>query len=432
MVLIKNVGKNTPAYKAGVKNGDDLISINGNEICDVLDYQFYATEEHLELTLRRNGVELTLECEKQMYDDLGLEFETYLMDKKRRCKNGCIFCFIDQNPKGMRETIYFKDDDERLSFLQGNYITLTNLKESDLDRIIKMRISPINVSVHTTDPELRVRMMKNKNAGKVLDLMKKLKDGGVQMNAQIVLCRGYNDGEALKKTLLDLRELFPQVQSVAVVPSGITKHRDGLEKLVPFDKESCVETLALINSLGDENVKTLGHRIFFASDEFYLGAELPLPDEDYYEGYMQLDNGVGMLRSHREEFLCALEGEDGFECDKTVTVATGKAAAAHINELCRLAEEKFSPLKINVVVVENKFFGENITVSGLVVGRDLIDSTKGIKLGEKLLIPRKMLRADGDLFLDDISLEDVEKELGVRLVTVGEYGDDLLYSIIDE
>jgi putative radical SAM enzyme (TIGR03279 family) len=280
MVLIKNVGKNTPADKAGVKNGDELISINDNEICDVLDYQFYATEEILELKLKRNGEEICLRVEKEMYDDLGLDFETYLMDKKRRCKNGCIFCFIDQNPKGMRETIYFKDDDERLSFLQGNYITLTNLEERDLDRIIKMHISPINVSVHTTDPELRVRMMKNKNAGKVLELMKKLQSGGVMMNAQIVLCRGYNDGEALQKTLLDLRELFPQVQSVAVVPSGITNHRDGLEKLVPFDKESCRETLELINTLGDENLKTLGHRIFFASDEFYLGAELPLPDGD--------------------------------------------------------------------------------------------------------------------------------------------------------
>lgn len=431
MVLIKNVEKNTPAYKAGVKNGDELISINGNEICDVLDYQFYATEETLELKLKRNGEEMHLNVEKEMYDDLGLDFETYLMDKKRRCKNGCIFCFIDQNPKGMRETVYFKDDDERLSFLQGNYITLTNLEERDLDRIIKMHISPINVSVHTTDPELRVRMMKNKNAGKVLELMKKLRDGGVQMNAQIVLCRGYNDGEALKKTLLDLRELFPQVQSVAVVPSGITNHRDGLEKLVPFDKESSRETLELINSLGDENVKTLGHRIFFASDEFYLGAEIPLPDEDYYEGYMQLDNGVGSLRSHREEFLSALNDEDAFECKKTVTVATGIAASAHITELCKLAEEKFSPLKINVVTVENKFFGENITVSGLIVGRDLINALNGTELGEKVLIPKNMLRSDGDLFLDDVSVEDAEKELGVPLETVGEYGDDLLYSIID-
>lgn len=431
MVLIKNVGKNTPADKAGVKNGDELISINDNEICDVLDYQFYATEEILELKLKRNGEEICLRVEKEMYDDLGLDFETYLMDKKRRCKNGCIFCFIDQNPKGMRETIYFKDDDERLSFLQGNYITLTNLEERDLDRIIKMHISPINVSVHTTDPELRVRMMKNKNAGKVLELMKKLQGGGVMMNAQIVLCRGYNDGEALQKTLLDLRELFPQVQSVAVVPSGITNHRDGLEKLVPFDKESCRETLELINTLGDENLKTLGHRIFFASDEFYLGAELPLPDEDYYEGYMQLDNGVGSLRSHREEFFGALEDEDAFECEKTVTVATGKAASAHITELCNAAQEKFAPLKINVVTVENRFFGENITVSGLIVGRDLIDALKGLELGEKVLIPKNMLRSDGDLFLDNVSLESAEKELGVPLVTVGEYGDDLLYSIID-
>ena len=363
---------------------------------------------------------MSLRVEKEMYDDLGLDFETYLMDKKRRCKNGCIFCFIDQNPKGMRETIYFKDDDERLSFLQGNYITLTNLEERDLDRIIKMHISPINVSVHTTDPELRVRMMKNKNAGKVLELMKKLQSGGVMMNAQIVLCRGYNDGEALQKTLLDLRELFPQVQSVAVVPSGITNHRDGLEKLVPFDKESCRETLELINTLGDENLKTLGHRIFFASDEFYLGAELPLPDEDYYEGYMQLDNGVGSLRSHREEFFGALEDEDAFECEKTVTVATGKAASAHITELCNAAQEKFAPLKINVVTVENRFFGENITVSGLIVGRDLIDALKGLELGEKVLIPKNMLRSDGDLFLDNVSIESAEKELGVPLVTVGE------------
>ncbi|MBP3386917.1 MAG: DUF512 domain-containing protein [Clostridia bacterium] len=431
MVLIKNVGKNTPAYKVGVQSGDELLSINDNEIYDVLDYQFYATEEHLSLLLRRDGETFSVECEKPMYDDLGLEFETYLMDKKRRCKNGCIFCFIDQNPKGMRETIYFKDDDERLSFLQGNYITLTNLEERDLDRIIKMHISPINVSVHTTDPELRVRMMKNKNAGKVLELMKKLQGGGVLMNAQIVLCRGYNDGDALKKTLLDLRELFPQVQSVAVVPSGITSHRDGLEKLIPFDKESCRETLELINSLGDENLKTLGHRIFFASDEFYLGAELPLPDEDYYEGYMQLDNGVGSLRSHREEFLSALENEAPFECHRTVTVATGKAASAHITELCLAAEKRFAPLKVNVVTVENRFFGENITVSGLVVGRDLIDALKGRELGERLLIPKNMLRSDGDLFLDDVSVDDVEKELGVPLVAVGEYGDELLYSIID-
>lgn len=431
MVIIKKVAPNTSADVAGIKENDILVAINENPIHDVLDYRFYSTDDKLSIELLRDGETLFIELRKDTYEDLGLDFETYLMDKKKHCKNKCIFCFVDQNPKGMRETIYFKDDDERLSFLHGNYITLTNLKPTDLDRIIKMRISPINISVHTTDPELRVRMMKNKTSGNVLTLMKKLADGNIQMNAQIVLCRGFNDGEALKKTLLDLRELFPQVQSVAIVPSGLTDHRDGLEKLIPFDEKSAAETIELVNALGDDNIKTLGHRIFFASDEFYLTAGVPLPEEDYYEGYMQLDNGVGMLRCHREEFLIALGSEESAPLERTVTVATGKAAAKHISELCRLAEEKFKPLKINVIAVENKFFGEKITVSGLVVGKDLINAAKGQQLGSKLLIPKTMLRSDGDLFLDNTSVEDVESALGVELVSVGESGDDLLYALID-
>lgn len=424
MVRIDKVEEGSVAAKRGILPGDYLLEINSRAVNDVIDYRFFVTEENLSLVLMRDGKKYKTNIRKPQYSDIGLEFETYLMDEKRHCRNKCVFCFIDQNPKGMRETIYFKDDDERLSFLFGNYITLTNLKESDIERIIEMKISPINVSVHTTNPELRIRMMKNKNAGDAFGILKRFCDSGISINAQIVLCRGYNDKAELTRTMDDLKSLFPKVQSVAIVPAGITKHRDGLAILEPYDKESSAEALKQIVEYGNNCVKTTGHRIFFPADEFYVMSETPIPDESFYEGYMQLENGVGMLRSLREEFLAALNTEDKTLTEKRiVTVVTGHAASKEIKELCKLAEDFFdkddtSPLKVNVIAIDNRFFGENITIAGLVVGKDIIEQLKGENLGDEVLIPRSMLRSEGDLFLDDVHIDELSEKLGTIVTTV--------------
>ena len=423
MVEIISVAEDSFAFAAGLKPGDRLISVNDNEINDVLDYRFYITEESLDLRLERAGETLTAEIKKPEYADLGLEFESYLMDEKKRCKNNCIFCFIDQNPPGMREAVYFKDDDERLSFLQGNYVTLTNLTDREIERIIQMRISPVNISVHTVNPKLRVKMMRNRNAGDCLRYLRQLDEGGIALNTQLVLCRGINDGEELVRSLEHLTSL-KSIQSVAAVPCGLTAYRNGLCSIKPYDQESAKQVVDIINSFGESCLSQKGRRIVYAADEFFLTANKPLPPESYYEDYPQIENGVGMLRSHYEEFVSALERTEKIGYNNNMTIITGEAAYPHIMQLVSLAVSKFPELKIKVKAIKNNFFGGHITVSGLVVGRDIIEQLKDEK-NETLLIPSNMLRHDRDLFLDNTSISDIEEALSVQTLIVDKDGADL-------
>ena len=420
MVTVYGIVPGSYADKNGIKVGDKLHTVNGSEINDVLDYRYYLTDSKVLLTLERDGVFYEIEILKEMYADIGLEFETYLMDKKRSCLNRCIFCFIDQLPRGMRETLYFKDDDSRLSFLHGNYITLTNLTESDVDRMIKMRISPINVSVHTVNPELRVEMMKNKNAGKVLSYLKRLKDAHIELNLQIVLCKGVNDGAELDRSMREIAELYPEASSVSVVPAGLTKFRDKLYPLSPYTPCECAEIINQVTAFGDECLKKYGSRIFFLGDEFYIKSGTPIPSEEHYEGYPQIENGVGMLASMEGEFDYALEcAEHGTAQKRFVSLATGYAAYDFIDKLARTVQENFSGLKVNTFKIKNNFFGENITVAGLLTGKDvteqLSDAAKNGELGEELLLPRVMLRSEGDLTLDGMKPSEISEALGVEI-----------------
>lgn len=415
MVKIISVESGSLAEKSGIKADDILVSVNGNPINDVLDYRFYIMDRSITLSLQRNGEAVEIHINKPEYCDIGLEFATYLMDEKKRCRNNCIFCFIDQNPKGMRETVYFKDDDERLSFLHGNYITLTNLKDEDIDRIIKMRISPVNISVHTTEPELRVQMMRNRFAGDCLRFIKRLDSAGISVNAQLVLCRGINDGVHLSRSLEYLSSL-ENVESIALVPCGLTGHREGLYPLEPFDAESAAEVIDIANSFGDKCLSSRGMRLIYPSDEFFLLSGRDFPSEDYYEGYPQLENGVGMIRSDTEEFRECLENLPEMEYNRKVTVATGFAAFGFVSDMAALAMEKYPRLTVDVRAVRNDFFGGSVTVSGLVTGGDIIKQLSGSDLGDALLVPENMLRAEGDLFLDNVSLEEVSDALGVPVV----------------
>ena len=430
MVRIESVERFSPAEKAKIKAGDEIISINGNEIRDVLDYRYYICEKKLSVLVRRNGEEKTFNIKKGEYDDLGLEFETFLMDKKHSCRNKCIFCFIDQLPKGMRDTLYFKDDDSRLSFLQGNYITLTNMTEEDIDRIIKMRMSPINISVHTTDPELRVKMLKNPRSGEVLAYVKKLAEAGIEINAQIVLCRGVNDGENLERTMHDLACLFPQVSSVSIVPAGLTKHRDGLYPLTPFSKEESAAVVAQVEAFAVACKKSLGSSIFYCGDELYLEAGLPLPEGDYYEGYRQIENGVGMIASMKDELDSALEAEEGDGRERSLSIATGHAAYGFICECAEKIKAKFPGVRINVYEIKNDFFGQSVTVAGLITGKDLLAQLEGKELYGELLLPANMLRYGGDLFLCGMSKEELEEKLAVKITLCENDGYEFLDKIV--
>ncbi len=435
MIKVSRVIPESAAEKVGIKTGDEILKINGREINDVLDYRFETVSKKLEIVLKRESETLTLNVSKREYDELGAESETYLMDEKKRCKNACMFCFIDQNPKGMRESIYFKDDDERLSFLQGNYVTLTNLKERDIDRIIEMRISPVNVSVHTMNKELRVKMMKNKNAGAVLDYLPKLSKGGIEINAQLVLCPGVNDGEELRYSLEKLYEL-ETINSVAAVPVGLTKHREGLCPLEAFSKETACNVIETINEFGEKALKERGLRTFYASDEFYLKAGIEIPEEPYYEDYPQIENGVGMLRDHRESFMYALENaldKKRKYSGKRKTIATGVAAYEHIKALVCEFLKAYPKAEINVAEIKNKFFGESVTVSGLLTGGDILSQlsefAKTEPLGEILMLPENVLKQDEDVFLDNMPLSELKTALGFSEVyTCGE-GDNFLETL---
>lgn len=431
MTVIRSVDMQSPAHKAGIRAGEKLVQVNGHPIIDVLDYKFYTYDSKLSLVVEKaDGKQRTVKVRKSEGEDLGLEFETYLMDKARCCANRCIFCFVDQLPKGMRDTLYFKDDDARLSFLMGNYITLTNLSPRELDRIVELRVSPINISVHATEPELRAMMLGHRNGGKVMEIMQRFAQAHITMNCQIVLCPGVNDGDHLKKSMEDLAALYPYVKSVSVVPVGLTCHREGLFKLEPYYNENASAVVDMVEGYADKCLEKYGSRIFWCSDELYLRAGRAIPEDEYFEDYTQLENGVGMLRLLRTEFDCALRLADSVESVRPFSAACGVDAADWIREIVDSAAEKCNT-KGNVYPIVNHFFGETITVSGLVTGSDLIAQLKGLDLGERLLIPINMLRHGEDVFLDDVTLSDVARELNVEVIPVSQDGYDLCDAIFD-
>lgn len=429
-VKIFDVTTGSHADKAGIKKGETLLSINSNEIVDVLDYRFYQVNRKLTLEVADEDKNVrTIEMTKGEYEEIGLEFETYLMDKQHSCRNKCIFCFIDQLPKGMRESLYFKDDDSRLSFLFGNYITLTNITEHEIDRIIKMHISPINVSVHTTNHELRCKMMNNRFAGDTLKYLKRFADAGITLNCQIVSCPGINDGDELVRTLTDLENLG--VNMTAIVPVGLTRYRENLYPLVPYNKETAGQTIDIIEKMGDECVKKHGRRIFFPGDEFYLLAEREIPSPEFYEDFSALEDGIGMIAYLTDDVGWKLEELDADEslCHK-VTIACGEGVFPYMKRIMSMINEKFPNITINTRAIKNNFFGGGVNVSGLVTGGDLIDQLRGDDLGDRLIITSSMLRFENDLFLDDVSTDDVERELGVTLVPVNNNGNDLVEAVI--
>lgn len=428
-VKIYNVTKGSHAEKAGIKRGEALLKINSNEIVDVLDYRFYQVNRHLSLEISDGENTRIVEITKGEYDEIGLEFETYLMDEQHSCRNKCIFCFIDQLPKGLRKSLYFKDDDSRLSFLFGNYITLTNITEHEIERIIKMHISPINISVHTTNPELRCKMMNNRFAGDALKNLKRFADAGITLNCQIVACPGINDGDELLRTMRDLENLG--VEMTAIVPVGLTAYRDGLYPLVPYNKETAAQTLDLIERYGDMCKEKHGRRIFFAGDEFYILAEREIPAPEFYEDFAALEDGVGMIAYLTDDVKWALEElEYDEKPSHTVTVACGTGVYPFMKRIMAMINEKFPNITINTQPIKNNFFGGGVNVSGLVTGGDLIAQLKGKNIGERLIIPSSMLRFENDLFLDDVSTDDVERELKVELVSVNNNGADLVNAII--
>lgn len=430
-VIIKGVQDGSVAADSKIMPGDKLLSLNGNEIMDVLDYRFYQNNENvIALVEDKRGNLQKYRFIKEEYDELGLLFETYLMDEQHSCRNKCIFCFIDQLPKGLRESLYFKDDDSRLSFLFGNYITLTNITEHEIERIIKMHISPINISVHTTNPELRVKMMKNKNAGKVLEIINRFNDAAIAMNSQLVLCSGYNDGEELEKTLADLTKL-ENMKCIAAVPVGLTKYREGLCEITPFNKESAGNALDIIDKYGDKCVEIYGERRVYASDEFYLLSGREMPDASFYGDFLQLENGVGLWALLKSEAEDAVEDIDAFPSERKISLVTGVAAYDLIRYICDLCEKKFTGLKCNVYAVRNDFFGERITVSGLVTATDIIKQLKDADLGEELLIPASMLRKQRDMFLDSVTVEELSEALGIPVRYTENDGYDLINCILN-
>ncbi len=428
-VVIKAVTPKSKADRAGIKAGDELLTVNGQVIEDVLDYMFYIAVPKVTLTLLRDGTEYSKTIRKSEYDDVGLEFDTFLMDKKRSCSNKCIFCFIDQMPKGMRETLYFKDDDARLSFLQGNYVTLTNLDDRDIERIIKMRLN-INVSVHTTNPELRCKMMHNRFAGDKLRYLKMMTDNGIMLNCQIVCCPGINDGKELERTLCDLSDMMPNIQSVAVVPVGVTKFRQGLYPLEIFNEKTAGAAIDVIEAVQKNCLKKYGTRMVFASDEFYLTAKRPIPGADYYEDYPQYENGVGLLRSLSDELDDALELAQAPAGRRRVSVATGTLAGDFHKELAKRIMKRFDNVEVLVYPIVNHFFGETITVAGLVTGGDMTRQLAGKDLGDELIIPKVMLKADEDIFLDDMTLIEAEKALDIKITPSRNDGFEYLDAIL--
>lgn len=433
---ILSIQPNSIAEELAIEPGDILLSVNGNEIKDIFDYQYYCNEEYLTVLIRKaDGEEWELEIEKEYEEDLGLEFGDGLMDDYKSCRNQCVFCFIDQMPPGMRKTLYFKDDDARLSFLQGNYITLTNMSEQDLDRIISYHMSPVNVSVHTTNPELRCQMLHNRFAGHALDKIRKLYEGGIEMNSQIVLCKGINDGAELDRSIEDLSGFYPYMQSLSVVPVGLTKYRVGLAKLEKFEQEDARHVLEQIGKWQEIFWEKLGTRFVHASDEWFLMAGAEIPAAEYYEGYGQIENGVGMIRSLEDEVEDALrkyeaQGRLPKEKEISLSLATGKLAAPIMESILERMVFYLPKLSYHVYMIENEFFGKDITVAGLLTGQDIIKQLKGKYLGDALLLPDVLLRSGEQVLLDDLTVQDLEKALQISIRIVQSDGESLLKQII--
>ena len=433
--VIKSVKAGSIAEELNIEPGDVLLEIDGEVLEDVFDYHYMVNSDYLVMVIRKqDGEEWELEIEKDFDEDIGIEFEQGLMDEYRSCTNKCIFCFIDQMPKGMRETLYFKDDDSRLSFLQGNYITLTNMKDKDIDRIIKFHLCPINISVHTTNPELRCKMLNNRFAGESLDKIKRLSDACIEMNGQIVLCKGVNDGDELKRSIEDLSKYLPHMRSVSVVPSGLTKYREGLYPLELFEKEDAEKVIDLIESYQNEFFEEYGLHFIHASDEWYILAERDFPQEERYDGYIQLENGVGMMRLMREEFNEALSNTPADSVKREISLVTGTLAYSEIKSLAKLVEKKFTNTRVNVYPIVNDFFGESITVSGLLTGQDILKqlSREEIRIGDRLILPTNVLRSGEDVFLDDMRLMELSEKLNVRIQVPQNTGESLLYNILNE
>ena len=425
--VIKNVKQDSISEELEIKAGDVLLEINGEKIEDIFDYQYLTEDEYIEILIRKpSGEEWILEVDKDYNEDMGMEFEEGLMDNYRSCQNKCIFCFIDQMPKGMRETLYFKDDDSRLSFLQGNYITLTNMSDRDIDRIIRYHLCPINISVQTTNPELRCKMLSNRFAGEALKKIDRLAKACIEMNGQIVLCKGVNDKKELKRSIEDLSRYLPHMRSVSVVPAGLTKYREGLYPLELFTKEEACSVIDMIESYQQNFYEKYGLHFIHASDEWYILAERDFPDEETYDGYIQLENGVGMMRLLYSEFMEALQKEKGSDRKREISLATGVLAYPMICTLVREMQKKFKNIKVHVYKIINHFFGETITVSGLLTGGDIVNQLKDKELGEMLLLPCNVLRAGEEVFLDDMTLMEVKTALQSDVNIVKSGGKDLL------
>ncbi len=441
--LITGIEEGSIAGEMEISAGDFLCAINGQEINDIFDYHYLVDDEELEILIEKaDGEEWLLEVEKDPDEDLGLSFGESLMDSYKSCHNKCVFCFIDQNPPGMRETIYFKDDDTRLSFLQGNYVTLTNMKDEDIERIINYRLAPINISVHTTNPKLRCEMLHNRFAGNIMERMKKLYDAEIPMNAQIVLCKGYNDGAELDRTLNDLLEYAPVLQSVSVVPVGLTKYREGLCELEPFDRDDALKVIGQIETVSKAAYAKHGIYFAHASDEWYINAGLDFPDEDSYDGYIQLENGVGMSRLFLNEIadgLADYRERQNAQSDRQqkgntvteVTTVTGVLAEGIVSSAMKEVTDTIDGVRINVYPIRNDFFGERITVTGLLTGGDIAAQLKGRSIGRALILPSNVLKSDEQLFLDDMTVEELQKALQVQVIIVKSSGFEFVQVIED-
>ena len=430
--MISRVLPDSIAEELGLEPGDRLISVNGQPVEDVFDYRYLMNEELVVLLVEKpDGEEWELEIEKDYEEDLGIEFEQGLMDEYRSCRNKCMFCFIDQMPEGMRETLYFKDDDSRLSFLQGNYITLTNMSDHDIERIVRYHLEPINISFHTTNPELRCKMLHNRFAGDALKKVDTLYEGGIQMNGQIVLCKGVNDGEELERSIRELSRYLPYLQSVSVVPVGLTKYRDGLYPLEPFTKEDAREVLRVIHSWQEKLYQEYGLHFIHAGDEWYILAEEEMPEEERYDGYLQLENGVGMLRLLHNEFEEAYEDAAGDDIERSVSLATGYLAYPYLKKMADRLSQKYTRTKILIYPIRNDFFGERITVAGLITGQDLKAQLSDQKLGTHLLLPQNMVRAQEMDFLDDVTVAELSEALQVKVDIVKSSGQDFVKQLIE-
>ncbi len=429
---IAYVEPGSPADAAGIQAGDRLLSIGGNDFYDILEYRYLTAEYEVELEIQKKDGSIEKLILENDYEDLGISFQSGLIDQPQSCRNKCIFCFIDQLPKGMRETVYFKDDDTRLSFLQGNYVTLTNMNDEEIDRMIRMRISPINISVHTTNPELRKVMLNNKNAGRVYEIMGKFAANGIYMNCQIVLCPGYNDGKELDRTIADIAALSPFVESLSVVPVGLTRYRENLCKLQSFDQDASAAVIRQVSAWQEKLLQEIGTRLVYLSDEFYLNADVPMPPAEAYEGFPQLENGVGLTASMAEEFDAGIVLIRPARRQRRVMVATGQLAEAFIVGLAARIEEKAPGVHVAVYAVRNDFFGGGVNVAGLVTGGDLIRQLRDKPKADRLLIPASMLRDGEDVFLDDVTLTEAEQALQMKIETVSNDGYEFIEKVLGE